>query len=251
MSQKGISRQNKTNLDEMTVSLVIPVHNEAEVIEKVVKGFYNEVILSRPRSQLLVVEDGSTDGTKEILGRLSREIPMTLISGEVRKGYLRGLRDALLQAKGDIIFYSDSDDTHDPKDFWKLYGELTAHDLVCGIKLNRQDPVYRKLLSLFYNLLVFARFGIYIRDINSGFKIMKRDVLESIVPEIRHLKYGFSTELVIRAHRKGFAISYVPVQHYWRTTGTADQFEVSNIPTVIKTQLQGLESLKREMEGRA
>ncbi|KYK27030.1 MAG: hypothetical protein AYK23_00295 [Candidatus Proteinoplasmatales archaeon SG8-5] len=234
----------------MPLTIVIPVHNEAEVIEEVVKGFYDDVIRKRPGSDLLVVEDGSTDGTREILRRLSDEIPMTLITGEERKGYMQGLKDALLQAKGDIIFYSDSDNTHNPKDFWKLYRRLTNSDLVCGVKVNRCDPLYRKFLSMLYNLLVYARFGIYIKDINSGFKIMNRKVLESVVPDIRHLKYGFSTELVIRSQKKGFNISWVPVQHFGRTTGNADQFQLSNIPVVVKAQLRGLKSLKQEIEGR-
>ena len=251
MLQKSIFNKNNDALDDKTLSVVIPVHNESDVIEEVLNGYYREVILQRPNSELLVAEDGSTDGTCEILNRLSKEIQITLKTGTERKGYLLGLKDALLQARGDIIFYSDSDNTHNPKDFWKLYSELKEADLVCGVKMKRKDPLYRKVLSLFYNLMVFFRFGIYIKDINSGFKIMNKDVLDTVVPDIRYLKYGFSTELVIRAHHKGFVIKWVPIEHFDRKTGNADQFQMSNIPKVIRSQMAGLKSLKKELEGRS
>jgi glycosyltransferase involved in cell wall biosynthesis len=79
---------------EEGVSLVLPVHNEADNIEAVIRGFYNEIGGKMPL-QIIVAEDGSTDGTREILTKLSQEIPMTILTEKTRQGYMDGLRRGL------------------------------------------------------------------------------------------------------------------------------------------------------------
>ena len=128
---------------QLKLSIVLPVYNEAEIIETVVRDFYEKVIKKYPNSELIVAEDGSTDGTKEILVRIEKEIPMRLVMGKKRKGYRKGVTDALLLAQGDYVFFCDTDNTHDPSDVFKLLEKIEDNDLVTGVKLNRSDPAYR------------------------------------------------------------------------------------------------------------
>lgn len=228
-----------------TLSVVLPVYNEADVIEKVVQDFYNKVIKKFPKSELIVAEDGSTDGTKDVLIKLQKSIPMRLVMGKERKGYFKGVKDALLLAKGDIVFYSDTDNTHDPKDLFKLLEKIEEYDLVMGVKLHRNDPLNRILFSRIYNLLIYLMFGIYIKDINAGFKLMKREIVEEYMPKIKYLKYGFSTELVIRVKNDGKRIVGVPISHFKRETIKADQFKITS--NVILMQLKGLLKLWLEL----
>lgn len=86
------------------ISLVILVYNEAEIIEKVINDFYNSVINKIPGSEFIVAEDGSTDGTKEILQRICQSIPIRLVCGDERKGYTRAMRDAFGLPENDLIF---------------------------------------------------------------------------------------------------------------------------------------------------
>jgi len=95
------------------VSVVIPVYNEGDVIEKVVRDFYAKVVSKVPGSELIVAEDGSTDNTKAILGRLAEELPIRLVSSDERKGYTRAVKDALKLPRFDLVFFSDSDGQQD------------------------------------------------------------------------------------------------------------------------------------------
>jgi glycosyltransferase involved in cell wall biosynthesis len=229
------------------VSVVLPVHNEVGAIEGVLRGFHAAVAARMPGAEILVAEDGSTDGTKELLARLQGEVPFRLVSGAERKGYLRGVRDAVLAASGDWVFYCDTDGTHDPEDFWTLWEARGDADVVAGYKLRRQDPAYRKAASRAYNRLVGWRFGFRVRDSNAGFKLLRREVVEAVVPRVRHLKLGFSTELLARAHGAGFRIVQVPVRHFPRTTGRADQFPVARLPRIAWAMWAGMTRVKRDI----
>ena len=129
------------------LSVVMPVYNEAGIIEKVIEHFHRHVIRQRPGSRLIVIEDGSDDGTKDILKSLNRRIPFTLISAEKRKGYTRAFKDALKTADTELIFFSDSDGQHNPRDVFKMLREIGGFDIVGGYKHPRRDPLYRRWMS--------------------------------------------------------------------------------------------------------
>lgn len=229
------------------LSVVLPVYNEADIIENVIKSYYREIIKKFPNSELVIAEDGSTDGTKQILKKMKIKIPIKLSLGSKKKGYLRACRNALESANGELIFFSDSDGQHNPKDFWNLYKKIEEYDIVMGSKSNRKDPFYRKVLSKMYNISVLILFGKYFPDINCGFKLMKREIAENVIKNIKYLKYGFSTELVIRANKMGYKITDVPVRHIARKYGKAEQFAPSKLPKVLYEQLLGLAKLKLEL----
>lgn len=236
----------------IALSVVLPVHNEAPIIKKVVIGFYREIISKFKDSELVVAEDGSNDGTKEILLALSRKLPkMTLVLGEKKKGYMMAARDALLLSRGKLVLFSDSDGQHDPRDFWSLYSAMKGKgaDVVNGARGVRHDPTHRRLLSASNNCVVSALFGVPKLDFNSGFKLMRREVIDGVVGDVKCLKYGFSTELLVRAAKKGFKISEVPITHRERghVQGRGAQFAPPRIPGAVKSQLLGLFELKREL----
>jgi glycosyltransferase involved in cell wall biosynthesis len=233
----------------MKLSVVLPVYNEADEIEKVVTGYYTKVIQKYEYSELIVAEDGSTDGTREILEKLNKKIKFRFVSGTKRKGYMKAVRDALILARGNIVFFSDTDGTHDPNDFWKLHKKMqeTRADIIAGIKENRKDPFYRLFLSSIYNFIIGLFFGLWISDSNAGFKLMKKEVVDSIVPSVNHLKYGFSSELLIRAKSAGKKIEPVKVNHFPRKKHKPDQFAISKIPKVIYSQVSGMVKLKMEL----
>lgn len=230
-----------------SLTVVLPVYNECGAIESVVKGIHEEIIRKYPGSTLIVAEDGSTDGTKEILRKMSRKIRFRLVMSGERKGYLKAVRDALLLAGTDLIFFMDSDGTHDPKDFWKLYEKIGEADVVAGVKESRHDPFYRILLSRLYNFLLGAVFGLWMKDSNAGFKLMKKGVVKKIVPQIKCLKYGFSSELLIRTKHAGKRIVPVPVKHFPRKEDKPDQFAIGRIHKVIFEQVKGIVKLRLEL----
>lgn len=238
---------------EPALSVVLPVHNEAPIIRKVVTGFYTEIISEFKDSELIVAEDGSTDGTKEILLALSKKLPkMTLVLGEKKKGYMMAARDALLISRGKLILFSDSDGQHDPRDFWRLHPAILRDNgvgIVNGARFERRDSLHRRIFSFAHNSMVSVLFGLPRFDFNSGFKLMRREVVNSVVGDIRHLKYGFSTELLIRAANAGFGIVEVRVNHRERgnVQGRGAQFAPLKLPGAIKSEMLGMLELKREL----
>ncbi|HLD84134.1 MAG TPA: glycosyltransferase family 2 protein [archaeon] len=230
-----------------SLSVVIPVYNEAAVIEDVVNSAYREIIKKHGNAELIVAEDGSTDGTKEILKKFLRVPDISVFTGDDKKGYFNALKGALQIPQTDFIFYMDSDGTLDPREFWKLQDAIGSCDIVAGVRKNRDDPFYRKVLSSVYNAMVRFMFGLPLSDSNSGFKLFRRESVATILPEIKHIPYGFSTEFLARAKRKGLNISAVEIMQSKRKAGKAEDFQLRKIPKVVYRQLDGMLKLKMEL----
>ncbi len=225
----------------------MPVYNEAKIIEKVVREYYSKLIRKLPGSEFIIAEDGSTDGTKTVLKRLGKEFPLRLVMGEERKGYPKGIRDALKLPKNDIVLFSDSDGQHDPKDFFKLLEYADDYDIIIGHKRPRRDPFHRLVLSRGYNALVTLIFGLSFKDVDSGFRIIKKKVLDDVLHDSTTLPECTNSEITIRAAKKGYRIIEVPVTHYPRPTGETKSFNFTKLPQAVYALFKGLLKLKSEI----
>lgn len=230
-----------------TLSIIIPVYNEAGVIEKVIDGFYEKVVKKIPGVKFIIAEDGSTDGTREILNRINKKVPFTLIINKERKGYTTAFKDALRIADTELVFFSDSDGQHDPEDIFKLLKEIGSSDIVSGYKSPRRDPVYRAILSKIYNFLFYLLFGLKTRDINSGFKLIKRQVIGVILGQVTTMEYCAMSEFILRAHLAGYKISEVPVTHHRRKSGETSIFGFRKLPFIIARIARDLFKIKLDL----
>lgn len=226
------------------LSVIIPVYNEAAVIEHVIREFYKKVTDKIPNIELIIAEDGSTDGTKEILQKLNKEIPFILISSKERKGYARAFKDALRIAKTEWVFFSDSDGQHDPSDIFVLLKETDANDIISGYKCPRKDSLYRIIISKVYNLLIYLLFGLKMRDIDSGFKLIKKGVIDNMLDEVTQLKYCVMSEFVLKAYLHGYKIKEVPVSHYPRESGKTAIFTPRKLPMIIVELVKNILKIK-------
>ena len=169
----------------MTVSVVIPVYNEEKCIEKVVRGYYQEVISRIPDSEFIVVNDCSTDSTSQVLENLSKELPLLkVIKPETNSGHGKALRLGFKNAKKAFVFYTDSDDCFNPKDFWKLYDVRDKKTLISGYRVNRDDPLARLILTRIIRYFIVVVFGVHIKDSNCPFKLIKKDALGDILKTV-------------------------------------------------------------------
>jgi len=202
------------------IVLAMPVYNEIEAIEEVVrKNFF--YISQIPNSDLIISEDGSTDGTKELLKKLQKELGFTLHSSLTRKVASRGIKNALkfaLEAGGDIILISVSDNQHEPSDFNLLLKKIDRFDMVVGWKYPRRDPHWRRLGSTGWNFFIRMLFGISLHDVNCGFRVIKRELLEKILRETETFEECPLSELSIRAKFAGFSQTEGKIKHYERNT---------------------------------
>ncbi|MFQ5827708.1 MAG: glycosyltransferase family 2 protein [Candidatus Methylomirabilia bacterium] len=230
------------------ISLVILAHNEAEVIEQVVRDYHAEVISRLPGSEFIIVEDGSRDRTWEILQGLRGELGLTVIHREERRGYTAALKEALSLPKHDVIFFSDSDGQHDPRDFWRLAKRIPYCDLVIGFKQPRRDPLYRLLMSRVFNILIGFVFKLRLRDINCGFRLMRRELVDELVRDDWQMKACIATELSIRAFYKGYRIDEVPVRHRPRPFGESRGLPLRQIPRSVIHVLREFVIMRRKIK---
>ena len=227
------------------LSVLLPAHNEAVHITETVSDYFETIVRKLP-SNLVIVEDGSTDGTKEVLFSLKKKIPMDLSVCSNRKGYAKGVGEALGKCEGDWIFFSDSDGQYFPADFWKLWEHRDKYDLIIGRKLVRREGSHRTVLALGFHLIANHLFGLDLHDADCGFRLLRRELANSIVKEVRFLEYSFWAEFTIRAALNGFRILEVPINHATRAHGKTSIYKPTRIPLIILKQLGGLVHLFKE-----
>jgi len=230
------------------VSVVMLVHNEAEVIEHVVRGFHREIVTRLPGSEFIIAEDGSRDGTSEILERLRDQLGLTLIHRDERRGYTRALKDALALPKHELILFSDSDGQHDPNDFWRLVKRIPYSDMVIGFKQPRRDPLYRVAMSRVFNRVVGLLFKCRFHDVNCGFRVMRRALVRDLLRDDWQLRACTFTEFTIRAFYKGYAISEAPIRHLPRPFGPSRGVPLRAIPRSIFHVLGQFAALRRNIK---
>jgi glycosyltransferase involved in cell wall biosynthesis len=228
------------------VSLIFPVYNEAMIIEDTVRNYYDELNGKIP-FELIVVEDGSTDDTKTVVRRLGRTLPIRVYTSDERKGYLDAIKDALKLAERDWVFLVDSDYQFAAIDFWRLVPKMVNYDIILGMKSPRRDPFYRIILSRGLNLILRVLFHVPYRDMDTGFRLLRRDAVDRIAPQVRHFAY-FTAEFVVRCHRVGYRIVEVPVPHYSRKEGATNIFFIRKIPSIVLQQLRGIWHLYQELK---
>ncbi len=207
--------------------VIIPTYNEIENIEKMIRA-----VFSLPRNfDLLIVDDGSPDGTANKVKLLQKEFQNKLHLEE-RKGklglgtaYIHGFKWAL-KHNYEFIFEMDCDFSHNPNDLVRLLEACeSGADVAVGSRYCRGGkitnwPVGRILMSYFASVYVRIVLWLPVKDTTAGFKCYRRKVLESIdLDAIRFMGYAFQIEMKYRAYKKGFKITEVPILFTDRVLG--------------------------------
>ncbi|GHU72431.1 dolichol-phosphate mannosyltransferase [Bacteroidia bacterium] len=210
--------------------VIIPTYNEKETIEKMIR----KVFSLEKSFDLLVVDDGSPDGTGLIIKNLQQEYPDRLFlierGGKLGLGtaYIAGFKWAL-QCTYDYIFEMDADFSHNPDDLIRLYQACSEQgaDVAIGSRyvsgVNVVNwPISRVLLSYFASKYVQIISGLKIHDTTAGFKCYRRKVLETIdLDAIRFKGYAFQIEMKYTAYRYGFFLKEVPIIFVNRVEGVS------------------------------
>jgi dolichol-phosphate mannosyltransferase len=211
--------------------LILPTYNEAENIEALVRAALVQLESTGIGHTILVVDDGSPDGTGLIAERLSQELEPVRVLHRPRKdglgrAYLAGFAIAL-EAGAELVLEMDSDFSHDPADLPRLIAAADAADLVLGSRYVPGGGVtewgsVRRLLSRGGSAYARILLGVPVRDLTGGFKCFHRRVLEEIDLEDVHADgYGFQIELTYKAVRAGFSVTEVPILFRERRVGSS------------------------------
>lgn len=228
-----------------SVSIVYPAFNEEACIERTVRETVDVLDGLKYDYEVVVVNDGSADKTREILDKLSEEFEQVrAIHFPENRGYSKALREGFGAAKKDHIFYSDSDLQFKISEIDRLVNLIPDCDMAVGYRMDRQDPPARKFAAWGYNLMARTIFGIRgVRDIDCAFKLFKRHVFDKITIESE--QFVFDTEILAKAMFYGFTVREVGVTHLERQGG-ASTVRFSHIITTLK----GVRKLKDELDAK-
>ena len=208
------------------ISVVIPAYNEAGSLEQLVRELHDLAQAQGYQMQLIIVDDGSTDGTWEVIERLADADPRILgIRFRRNFGKAAALSAGFDAALGELIITMDADLQDVPAEIPRLVARLDeGYDVVSGWKQSRQDPWHKTWPSKVFNFLVSRLTGIRLHDHNCGLKCYRREVIN----EVR--LYGELHRFVpVLAAARGFRVGEVPVTHRPRTTGRS-KYGWSRIP---------------------
>ncbi|HML95308.1 MAG TPA: glycosyltransferase family 2 protein [Thermodesulfobacteriota bacterium] len=204
----------------ISLSVVLPAHNEEENIANTVSGCLSYLSSNFSEYEVIVVNDGSRDRTRGIVEELSSKNPaVVLVNHEVNKGYGSALRSGFDKASLDYVFFMDSDGQFDIKDLDRLIPLTGGNNVVIGYRENRADSFIRSLNAWMYGLYIRLVFGLSVKDMDCAFKIFPTEAYRKVRP----IKAGgalFSAEFLIKLKRVGYVFREVPVRHFPRKFGT-------------------------------
>lgn len=219
------------------LSVFFPAYNEEKNIEDTVLKAAKILPNVASKWEILIINDGSSDKTKKISEKLAQnDKRIKLINHKKNRGYGAAFKTGLYSSKYKWITFTDADgqfDFSEITNFIKTQQETSA-DLVIGYYKNRQVPFYRKVNTKLWEFVVFAFFGLKVKDIDCGFKFISKNVVDT-VPKLESERGAFiSSEFLIKTKKADFKIVEIGATHFPRTEGEGTG---SNLNVIIKSFL--------------
>ncbi len=218
-----LKTQNIARNMQVDVTVVLPAINEVDIIEQTVDTISKTLKTYGCTYEVIIAEDGSSDGTDTKAKELSENLPYVRhIHGEKRLGRGRALKNAFKQSNGNILIYMDVDLATDIKYLTQLIDAITIEDyhLATGSrrlsKSKAKRTFTRNITSKIYNTMVHIFLKSNIKDHQCGFKAFQREIILSLLDEVEANHWFWDTETIIRAQRKGYRIKEIPVE--WKGT---------------------------------
>jgi glycosyltransferase involved in cell wall biosynthesis len=223
-----------SSLDQRPVGLTVffPAYNDSGTIASLVIAAVQTASRLTTDFEVLVINDGSTDSTAEIIDELARIYPQVhAIHHEKNRGYGGALRTGFASATKDWVFYTDGDAQYDPREMTRLWEKTSASvDMVNGYKISRSDPLHRIIIGRIYHHTVKRLFGLTVRDVDCDFRLMRRRLFDRV--KLEKSSGVICLEMMKKITDAGFSIVEVPVHHYHRAYGKSQFF---NFPRLVRT----------------
>ncbi len=218
---------------KLSLSAFFPCYNDGGTIASMVLSALVTLRQITDDYEVIVVDDAGKDYAPIILEELERIYPgeVRVIRHEKNRGYGGALRSGFAAATKEWVFYTDGDAQYDPRELKGLVAALEEGvDVVNGYKIDRSDPLFRKIIGRIYHYTVKFLFGFRLRDVDCDFRLIRRSIFDRITLESNH--GTICLEMVKKMQDAGFRFVEVPVHHYHRAYGRSQFF---NFPRLWRT----------------
>src|SRR5688572_15809981 len=211
------------------LSMFFPAYNDGGTIASLVIRAVQVASRLTSDFEVIVVNDGSTDATREIADELARTYPQVRVVHHARnRGYGGALRTGFATATKELIAYTDGDAQYDPSEVEILWKHLTPDvDMVNGYKISRADPLHRIVIGRMYHHAVKLLFRLQVRDVDCDFRLLRREIFDRI--RLERDTGVICLEMMRKVQDAGFRIVEVPVHHYHRAHGHSQFFNFRRI----------------------
>jgi glycosyltransferase involved in cell wall biosynthesis len=216
-----------------SVSAFFPLYNDAPSVELMVERARSTLDQVTDDWEIILVEDCSPDNAGELADRLAAaDKRIRVIHHRRNLGYGGALRSGFAAATKDLIFYTDGDAQYDPREMPLLLRHMDHADVVNGYKIQRGDRLIRRVLGRVYHTAVKLLFGLPMRDVDCDFRLMRREVMDSI--ELESDSGVICAEMMTKIYGSGFRVIEAPVHHYPRLAGESQFFRFGRIVRTLR-----------------
>ena len=229
----------------LSLTIFFPCYNEEANVERVTRKAVEVGRRLADDLEVIIVNDGSRDRTGEIAERLAAEIPeVRAVHNNPNRGYGGALARGFREATKNWIFYTDGDGQFDLDELQDVLPMIEQYDVVSCYRLDRKDPLIRKINAALWGGLVNLLFGLRLKDIDGAFKIYPKTFIDAI--ELRSTGALIDTEMLAKARNLGLKIGQRGVHHYPRTAGQQTGANLRVILRAFKELFKLYRHIKRE-----
>ena len=228
-----------------SLSIVLPIFNEAKSLEYVLSSWSKYLNSQNILHEFVICEDGSTDGTKELINKLKNIYVISDQSVKRRRGYGRGVMAGIIASKYDFILCIDSDGQCMPDSFLDFYKNKHMADILIGYRSPRNDPIIRIIYSKLFKIIHDYLFDTKIKDPSCPYVLGKKENYIKLFNKLEYLIEGFWWGFIGAAKLMGLKLMEIKIIHYKRYDGSSAVYKINKMPMIIIRNILGLIKLKK------
>ncbi len=228
-----------------SISIVFPVYNEKENLEKLISSWDESLRLQNIDYEFVIVEDGSTDGTKELILELEKKYPIVNLSQNHRRGYTGAVIDGIYFSSKKFILCTDSDNQIKVKSLIENLNNFPEiNEFLVGFRNPRKDPLNRLIYSKIFKILHDLLFNSKLKDPSCPFVIGLKVTYKKLNrKKLLHMKEGFWWGFIGHCTKKNIKFKEIPIDHFRREAGEAG-FKLKHLIGIIVRNIIGLIKIK-------